>query len=216
MKRLINKDYYRNYIFILLIEILILFLSYRNTRLISSGYFYSTYTFTDVLLIIPSVILFFSNICMEYFQENVFYRYEKKLKLFYVLFEKVVINSLIFTGIYFLPTLITAYMFKISDVHFGFQVAISFFMCFMIIQLVFLTVYSINLKSTISFILSYLIFVLFTGIGIVLKNDFISTTAFFVITSNLEYRGLMFIILTLTCLTVSILSFIAIKKIEVK
>lgn len=106
-------------------------------------------------------------------------------------------------------------MFKISDVHFGFQVMISFFMCFMIIQLVFLTVYSINLKSTISFILSLLdICAIYLNWNCV-KNDFISTTAFFVITSNLEYRGLLFI-LTLTCLTVSILSFYCDKKIEVK
>lgn len=216
MKRLINKDYYKNYIFILLIEILILFISYRRARLVSSGYFYSVYSFNDILLIIPSVILFFSNICTEYFQENVFYRYEKKIKLFYVLFEKTVINSLIFTGVYFLPTVIMAYIFRMSDFYFSFQVSISFFMCFMIIQLVFLIVYSINLKSTISFIISYLIFMLFSGTGIALKNDFISTTTFFVITSKLEYRGLVFIILTLTCLIVSILSFIVIRKIEVK
>lgn len=154
MKRFINKSQINNYVFFVIVELVILFMfkSAVNTNNIMAN------TFSIIIIvvfIVPVVLSYFSTDILPIFNNMIVPRFQTKKKFTHFIIEKIVLDSFKMTCTLLLPLhFIAIFIYQMNFVIIM-RYYFSFFIIIMIICMLFIIVYFKVRNKNISIIITY-------------------------------------------------------------
>lgn len=154
MKRFINKSQMNNYFFLVIVELVILFMfkSAVNTNNIMVNTFS---IIIIVIFIVPVILSYFSTDILPIFNNMIVTRFKTKKKLIYFIIEKIVFDSFKITCALLLPLhFVTIFIYQM-DFFIIMRYYLSFFITVMIICMIFIIVHFKVRNKNISIIITY-------------------------------------------------------------
>lgn len=154
MKQFINRDQINNYVFLAIVEMIILFMFKKavNTDDIMAN------TFSIIIIavfIVPVVLSYFSADILPIFNNMIIPRFQTKKKLFYFIIEKIFLDSFKIVCILLLPVHFAAVFIYQIDFFMIMRYYISFVINIMIICMIFMIVYFKIRNKNVAVIITY-------------------------------------------------------------
>lgn len=215
MKTLIKKFKSLAYIYLLISIVVVAIMGFLNHKL--KNMYILNVMFNEIILIlfiIPSLLLVSNKEVNVLFKNELIYRYGSKKKFIFAIFAKMVLISIILAYIYiFLSKIIVSY-FQINIQRYVVSLTLSFFLMFMVLQVLNTIFFAIIKNKMISMLLVICLLISTTVFNFFLKIQNFSYEYFFIIYKS-ESNLLLYLLfdMILFLILASLLIFL-IKKIE--
>lgn len=193
MKRFINKDQINNYAFLVIVELIILFMfkSAVNTNNVMTNTFSIV---VIVVFIIPVVLSYFSTDILPMFNNIMIPRFQTRKRLFCFVIERIILNSFKIVCILLLPIhFIATFIYQI-DFFIIMRYYFSFFITIMIICMIFIIVYFKVRNKNVSIIITYCLSNITNLLSGLFREKDIPNL---VVLMHLEYENKVFLIIAM-------------------
>lgn len=166
-----------------------------------------------ILFIIPGLLLVSNKEVNILFKNELIYRYGSKKNLFYVILEKMSFISIFLSFIYITISKVIFFASKTKSENYFFKLILSFFIMFMIIQLLNTLIFIVTKNQMISIIITILLINIISVVGLFLKMEILEYEYLFLI---YKVKDALFylIFMTLILLIFMLLLYFNITKIE--
>lgn len=154
MKQFINRNQINNYVFLVIVELIVLFMFKNavNTDDIMAN------TFSIIIIvvfIVPVTLSYFSTDILPIFNNMIIPRFQMKKLLFYFIIEKIILDSFKIACILLLPVHFVAVFIYQIDFFMIMRYYISFVLNIMIICMIFMIVYFKIRNKNVAIIITY-------------------------------------------------------------
>ena len=201
MKQFINKEQMNNYIFLAIVELIVLFM-FKNA-ISTDNIMANTFSIiVIVVFVIPVVLSYFSTDILPIFNNMLIPRFQTKKRLFYFIIVKTIFDSFKIVCILLVPIhIITTFVYRI---HF-FELTryyFSFFMVIMLIFIVFMIVYFKVRNKNVAIIITYCLSNVMNLLSSLFREKSIPNL---VEVMHLEYENKVFLIVFILLLIVTLM-----------
>lgn len=154
MKQFINKSQINNYLFLVIVDFVILFMFKGSVN--TNNIMVNTFSIIIIVVfIVPMVLSYFSTDILPVLNNMIVPRFQSKKKLFSFIIEKIVLGAFTITCALLLPIHVISIFIYRMDFFIIMRYYLSFFITIMMICMIYIIVYIKVRNKTISIILTY-------------------------------------------------------------
>lgn len=204
MKRFIHKDQMNNFIFFVIVELVVLFM-FRSSIHTTDVMMNTFSTIIIMIFIIPVVLSYFSTDILRIFNYMIIPRFQSKKELFGFIIERIVMDSFKMACLLLVPVHLVGTVIYHMNFFMIMRYYFSFFITLVTFCLIYIIVYFKMRNKNISIIISYFLCNITTLLGSLLRQNSIPSISSIMLLEYEKPAALLIVMIVLIVLLSAIL-----------
>ena len=204
MKRFIHKDQMNNFIFFVIVELVVLFMFRSSIH--TSDVMGNTFSVIVIMIfVIPVVLSYFSTDILRIFNYMIIPRFQSKKELFGFIIERIVMDSFKMACLLLVPVHLVGTVIYHMNFFMIMRYYFSFFITLVTFCLIYIIVYFKMRNKNISIIISYFLCNITTLLGSLLRQNSIPSISSIMLLEYEQPAALLIVMIVLTVILSAIL-----------